>query len=135
MMNINLMEQYADVSGLIDLMLLGVYSAAGDWPQFYYGNLNKPPGPLRFVSWDLEDAFGGGSVRTQNDPATDRLNQVEDFVNLWKANADFRLRFGLFMNDNFHFSFFRLEDYIMYLSISIHKIQPWNKKKNNNEKK
>ena len=92
------LRSFVDVSNYVDQALLGVYASVGDYPQFYYGN-RMPDGPLRLVAWDLEDSWGGGSVRTgpnsnhrgdtSDEPQLRRLNNIFGFWSLWR-HVDFQ---------------------------------------------
>lgn len=85
------LQQYLAIDVYIDMALLGVYANAGDYPQYYFGNSNNPAGPIYFYQWDLEDSFGGDSRRS-GDPSRSRLGSCDEFNNMWKNNAEFRMR-------------------------------------------
>ncbi len=86
------LEEYLDVDHYLDMCLLNVYAATGDFPQYYFVNRNLPQtGPLHFFTWDTEDAFGGGSKRT-GAPNVDRFDGCYEFYRMWDATPEFRAR-------------------------------------------
>ncbi|MBE0535748.1 MAG: lamin tail domain-containing protein [Phycisphaerae bacterium] len=87
----NYLQQFLDVDAYLDMALIGVFANIGDYPQFYYGNSNKPAGRIYFYQWDIEDSFGGGSRRT-GAPDRARLAACYSFTNMWTYNAEFRMK-------------------------------------------
>lgn len=90
--NFSELEEYLDVNHYLDMCLLNMYAATGDFPQYYFVNRNLPEvGPLHFFTWDTEDAFGGGSKRT-GDPNVNRFDGCYEFYDMWDATPEFRAR-------------------------------------------
>ncbi len=88
--NFSELEEYLDVDRYLDMALLNVYAATGDFPQYYFANRNIPsPGPLYFFQWDTEDAFEGGSKRT-GPPSVSRFDGCYEFYTMWDASSEFR---------------------------------------------
>ncbi len=87
----NYLQQFLDVDAYLDMALTGVFANVGDYPQFYYGNSNRPLGRIYFYQWDIEDSFGGGSRRS-GAPDRARLGACYGFNNMWTYNAEFRMR-------------------------------------------
>ncbi len=86
------LEEYLDVNSYLDMCLLNVYAATGDFPQYYFVNRNLPaPGPISFFTWDTEDAFDGGSKRT-GAPSVSRFDGCYEFYDMWDASSEFRDR-------------------------------------------
>jgi hypothetical protein len=87
------LSRYLAVDEYLDMAILNVYAATGDFPQYYFVNRNVPEGgPIYFFTWDTEDAFGGGSRRSSDTPQTDRLDQCHQFAVMWGATEEFRQR-------------------------------------------
>jgi hypothetical protein len=87
------LEEYLDVDAYIDMSLINVYAATGDFPQYYFTVSNTPPGRVYFWNWDMEDAFGGGSPRTSANPGIDRFGLIYNFDAMYNNMAPFRERF------------------------------------------
>lgn len=86
------LRAYLAVDEYIDMCLINVYAATGDFPQYYFGNrFGAQPGPIYFYNWDLEDAFGGGSRRS-GDPSIDRVEDCYEFKTMWENYPEFRDR-------------------------------------------
>lgn len=87
-----LLQDYLEVDAYVDMALSNAYAATGDFPQYYFTNrFGAEPGPIHFWNWDIEDAFGGGSLRS-GDPNTDRLEEVYEFATMWGNFPEFRER-------------------------------------------
>ena len=84
------LREYLAVEEYIDMCLLNIYAATGDFPQYYFGNNNNPAGLIYFYAWDTEDAFGGGSKRTSDTPQVDRMAGCYQFYEMWAGMAEFR---------------------------------------------
>ncbi len=90
--NFSELESYLDVNHYLDMCLMNVYAATGDFPQYYFVNRNSPePGPLHFFTWDTEDAFEGGAKRTGG-PSVSRFEGCYEFFSMWDASPEFRER-------------------------------------------
>jgi hypothetical protein len=85
------LQEYVDVDAYIDMCLSNAYANVGDYPQFYLAMRNNSPGPLYFVNWDVEDAFGG---KRSGHSSAGHLTANYEFTRMWNATERFRLRFA-----------------------------------------
>lgn len=86
-------QQYLDVDGFIDYMILNIYGGNTDWPNNNWNATRKREtgAGYRFFAWDAE--------RTLEDPNSNRValtgsNNPAEFYAALRANAEFRLRFA-----------------------------------------
>ena len=86
-------QQYLDVDGFIDYMILNIYGGNTDWPNNNWNATRKREAGAgyRFFAWDAE--------RTPEDPNSNRValtgsNNPAEFYAALRANAEFRLRFA-----------------------------------------
>lgn len=80
--------RYTNIDNHADLCLLAAYAVIGDFPQYYYNMGNNPGGQVYFFNWDAEDAFGGGSKRSGDNPKPSVMRRVSGFENMWKNNLE-----------------------------------------------
>jgi len=85
---------YCDIDNHADMSMLSAYAVIGDFPQYYYDVGNNPGGQIRFFSWDAEDAFGGDSLRSSDDPNISNLSKCAGFDNMWNNNLEYRMNFA-----------------------------------------
>lgn len=85
------LQEFLEVDAYIDMCLSNAYANTGDYPQFYMAMRNLGPGPLYFVNWDVEDAFGG---KRSGHPSASHLDSNYEFSRMWNATERFRLRFA-----------------------------------------
>lgn len=66
------LKQYLDVEHFIDYILLNWFAGRTDWPNnnWYAGNRNSPPGPVRFFIWDADEVWDG-RCQGPGDPTPD----------------------------------------------------------------
>lgn len=66
------LTQYLDVPHFIDYLILNWFSGRTDWPRnnWYAGNRNNPPGPVRFFIWDADEVWDG-RCQGPGDPTPD----------------------------------------------------------------
>jgi hypothetical protein len=55
------LTQYLDIDSFIDYLLINWFAGTTDWPEnnWYAGNSNDPPGPVRFFVWDADEVWDG----------------------------------------------------------------------------
>lgn len=55
------LKRYLDVEHFIDYIILNWFAGRTDWPNnnWYAGNRNNPPGPVRFFIWDADEVWDG----------------------------------------------------------------------------
>ncbi|HMP84151.1 MAG TPA: chitobiase/beta-hexosaminidase C-terminal domain-containing protein, partial [Verrucomicrobiota bacterium] len=92
--NIATLLEYCNIENHADMAMLAAYADVGDFPQYYYGIGNNPGGQVYFFNWDYEDAFGGGSRRSSDNPNTARLGNCAGFNNMWNNNLEYRINFA-----------------------------------------
>jgi hypothetical protein len=92
--NIATLLEYCNIDNHADMALISAYAAAGDFPQYYYDICNNPGGQVHFFNWDFEDAFGGGSSRSSDNPSTGNLSACDGFNNMWGNNLEYRVNFA-----------------------------------------
>ncbi|MDF7801336.1 lamin tail domain-containing protein [Pontiellaceae bacterium B1224] len=86
--------EYCNINNHADMCLINSYASVGDFPQYYYGVGNNPGGQVHFFNWDSEDAFGGGSKRSSDDPFMQNFSKCAGFDNMWNNNAEYRINFA-----------------------------------------
>ncbi len=94
------LREYIDVEAFADYLILCWYSGMRDWPEnnWYAGNRNSPPSPVKFFIWDAEEIWASrvGTPVASVHPrfrarATDEID-TDDMVGIWhllRTNADF----------------------------------------------
>lgn len=57
------LQEYLDTENFTDYLLLNWYQATTDWPNnnYYLGNRNDQPGPVRYFAWDGEWSWDQGN--------------------------------------------------------------------------
>jgi len=57
------LQEYLDTENFTDYLLLNWYQATTDWPNnnYYLGNRNDEPGPVRYFAWDGEWSWDQGN--------------------------------------------------------------------------
>ncbi len=87
---------YCNIDNHADMCMFSVYATIGDFPQYYSDVRNNPGGQVHFFNWDVEDAFGGGSRRSSDNPSFASLNndKFAGFDNMWDNNLEYRVNFA-----------------------------------------
>jgi hypothetical protein len=95
-------QQYLDIDGLIDYMILNIYGGNTDWPHhnWYAGRRRNPAGTFKFFNWDAEHVLKATS--DNRSAVADANTPAEFYDHLRRNNAEFRLRFA----DHVHKHFF-----------------------------
>ena len=99
------LQEYIDVEEFADYLILCWYAGMRDWPQnnWYAGNRNSPPSPVRFFIWDAEEIWASrdGTPVASVHPrfqarATEKID-TDDMVGIWhslRTDADFMALFA-----------------------------------------
>ncbi len=95
-------QQYLDIDGLIDYMILNIYGGNTDWPHhnWYAGRRRNPAGTFKFFNWDAEHVLK--ATNDNRSAVADANTPAEFYDHLRRNNAEFRLRFA----DHVHKHFF-----------------------------
>lgn len=92
--DVNTLLQYCNIDNHADLSIFSAYADIGDFPQYYYNIRNNPGGQVYLFNWDVEDAFGGGSKRSSDNPESSLMNKVAGFRDMWSNNLEYRVNFA-----------------------------------------
>jgi hypothetical protein len=86
-------QQYLDVSGLIDYMTINLYGANADWPHhnWYAVRRRRSDAQYKFVCWDTERILEG--VNANNTGVSNNDTPAFLYSRL-RANPEFRLHFA-----------------------------------------
>ncbi len=95
------LQQYLDVTNLIDYMIVNLYVGNDDWPRhnWYATHRRSADGRFRFHSWDAEHVLKSTSI---NQTGVNYANSPTELYALLRQNAEFRLLFA----DRLHQHFF-----------------------------
>ncbi|MDF7825738.1 lamin tail domain-containing protein [Pontiellaceae bacterium B12227] len=92
--DISTLREYCNIDNHADMTMFSIYAAIGDFPQYYYDVRNNPGGQVNFFNWDAEDAFGGGSKRTSDEPNISNGSKCYGFYDMVDYNIEYRMNFA-----------------------------------------
>lgn len=92
--DISTLMDYCNIDNHADMTLFSIYAAIGDFPQYYYTVGNNPGGKVHFFNWDAEDAFGGGSLRSSDEPDWSNAIRCYGFFDMWDYNDEYKINFA-----------------------------------------